>query len=284
MRLNKIITLCIVFLPFISFSQNREYKYTKMFWTETIFSGKIKGKFGYQVDYQYRRSADPNTVEGGDHNNIFKNPLQQVVRPWIYYQPNDAIRFSLSPLGWWGNWSESGSNLQFTPEFRITPQVTLNQKFGRVVISHRYRYEFRFFGDKKSAENGWDFSKGYYNFNDDMHTRSRLRYFIRALVPLNNATLKPGTFYVNTYNEIFVNIGKSVGNTNLFDQNRFFLGLGYRFNPLFRLEAGYLSQTVFRLNNAAKNNVDQNNVLSVFIIFDDFNKFFQRKEKVKEPK
>lgn len=284
MRPTKLTALCLLLLPVFSFSQNREYKYTKMFWTETVFAGKIKGKFGYQVDYQYRRSADPNTTEGGDHNNIFKNPLQQVVRPWIYYQPSDAVRFSISPLGWWANWSGSGSNLQFTPEFRITPQLTLNQKFGRLVVTHRYRYEFRFFGERRPAESGWDFSKGYQNFNDEMHTRSRMRFLLRIFVPLNNPTLKPGTLYINTYNEIFVNIGKSVGSSNLLDQNRFFLGLGYRFNPIFRLEGGYLSQTVFRLNNAAKNNVDQNNVLAFFIIFDDFNKFFKRKEKVEEVK
>ncbi len=285
MRFIKFSHFCLLLIVAVNVKgQNRDYQYTKMFWTETIVAGKIKSKFGYQLDYQYRRSAEPNLQTGGDHNNIFTKPFQQVVRPWIHYQANEKIRLSLSPIGWWGTWSGSHNNLQFVPEFRICPQVTLNQFFGRVTISHRYRYEFRFFGDKKTAESGWDATQGYNHFTDDMHTKGRIRYFIRAITLLNNTKLDVGTFYLNIYNEIFLNTGKSVANTNLLDQNRLFCGAGYRFNTLFRLEAGYLSQTAFRFNNVTKDNIEQNNVLQLFLIFDDFNQIFKKKSQEGETK
>jgi hypothetical protein len=40
--------------------------------------------------------------------------------------------------------------------------------------------------------------------------------------------------------EIFLNVGKKIV-TNVFDQNRWFVGLNMAFSPSFSLEAGYLN-------------------------------------------
>lgn len=274
------ILLCYLFaylLPVLAFSQNREYISNKMFWTETTFAGKIKNKFSYQIDYQYRRSADAENVEGGNHTNIFKNSYQQMLRPWLHYQVNDALRVSISPFGFWGTWSEFSDNRFFVPENRISLQAILNQKMGRLTITHRYRYEFRFIGDRRNVENSWNLYESQ-EFFSMANTRNRLRYYLRALVPINNATLKHNTVYVNVYNELFINMGKAVRNTNLIDQNRFFAGLGYRFKSDIRLEVGYLNQLAFRFNNALQNNIEQNDALQIFLIFDDFNRFFRTKK------
>jgi len=286
MQIRLLSFILVFFIAASGYSQsNREYIQNKMFWTETVITGKIAGKFSYQFDYQYRRSADAENVKEGNHDNIFKNPFQQVLRPWVHYQVAEGVRFSLSPIGWWGSWSNDASRVLFFPEFRITPQVTLNQKVNRIVLSHRYRYEFRFQGDKEDVGSGWNVSQGYENFGASSHKKGRFRYLLRALVPINNATLKHGTFYGHIYNEIFLNTGSIIKNTNLVDQNRFFAGLGYRFHEDIRLEIGYLNQTAFRFNNTLQNNIEQNNVLQIFLYFDDFNKFFKRKkaEEIKQP-
>lgn len=264
-------------------AQNREYVRNKMFWSEIVLTGKIKGKFSYQLDYQYRRSADADNVNGGDHDNLFKNAFQQVLRPWLHYQAMDVLRLSVSPIGFWGTWGETANSLYVVPENRITLQATLNQKLNRVTITHRYRYEFRFIGNRMDAADTWNI---YHNqeFGGSDVEKGRMRYFLRALVPINHKVISPKTFYVDAYNEIFLNVGKQVASTNLFDQNRLFVGLGYRFGHDIRVEAGYLSQTVFRFNNALKNNVDQNDVLQVLVFFDDFNGLFRRKKKEPEAK
>jgi hypothetical protein len=271
----------VLLLSTLGFAQaNRDYIKTRMFWSEFIFMGKVKGKFLYQVDYQYRRTADAEDVKGGNSTDIFAHPFQQVVRPWIHYQPNDAIRFSLSPLGWWGTWGVNSTGTNFIPEFRICPQITLNQKLGRITFNQRYRYEFRFFGYKEQAANGSDYApdNSYDGFDLTPNRKGRFRYFLRSITPLNNNTLIAKTFYINAFDEIFVGIGGKVKNQNLLDQNRFFCGLGYKFEGDFRIELGYLSQTAFKFNNAGQNNVEQNNIIQAFVIFDNFNKFFMKKE------
>lgn len=271
--------LLFLLLPFLSISQNREYVSNKMFWTETTVAGRIKNKFSYQVDYQYRRSADAENVKGGNHDNLFKNAFQQMLRPWLHYQVNESLRISASPIGFWGTWSESADALSCVAENRISLQAILNQKMNRITITHRYRYEFRFIGDKQRTNNTWDMFESPEFSGDGIQTKGRMRYYLRALVPLNNSTLLHNTFYINAYNEIFLNTGKAVRNTNLIDQNRLFVGLGYRFPIDVRLEVGYLNQTAFRFNNALQNNVEDNDVLQIFLIFDDFNKFFKKKKK-----
>ena len=259
----------LVFMLSVSaFAQsNREYVTSKMFWSEVVVVGKIKNKFSYQFDYQYRRAANADDATGANVNtsNMFAHPFQQVLRPWIHYQLNNDVRFSLSPMGWWGTWNAGNSKTTFIPELRICPQITLNQKLGRMIISQRYRYEFRFFGNTKQVMNGWDLDpdNSYYNLSDDNHRKGRFRYFFRTLIPLNNANLKTNTLYINAFDEVFLNIGKQVKNTNLLDQNRLFLGVGYRFEKEFRVELGYLSQTAFRFNNSTQTNVEQNNILQI---------------------
>src|ERR1700761_8355798 len=76
----------------------------KSFWFETNIGGSITAnkRWQYQIDYQYRRMADASYVVGGNHSNIFKDPYQQVFRPWIHYWAIPGqVRLSLSPLGYW---------------------------------------------------------------------------------------------------------------------------------------------------------------------------------------
>ena len=51
-------------------------------------------------------------------------------------------------------------------------------------------------------------------------------------------------------NEVFLNVGdKSAVNGKVFDQNRFYLALGYRLSAEFDIEAGYLNQYVSGSND-----------------------------------
>jgi hypothetical protein len=60
------------------------------------------------------------------------------------------------------------------------------------------------------------------------------------------------------YEEIFIGFGKNV-NENIFDQNRIGILFGYRFNPIVRIEAGYLNQ-ILQLGREVNNrNVFQQN-------------------------
>ena len=104
------------------------------------------------------------------------------------------------------------SNAQATvQEHRIYQQFITKQNIGTVALQHRYRFEQRFIeGDFKT----------------------RFRYFLGINIPF-----KESNYYTSFYNEIFLN-----GDGNVFDRNRIYSGIGYRFNSKVRFEFGYMSQ------------------------------------------
>jgi hypothetical protein len=261
------------------------------FWTETVFNGIVHNKWKWQLDYQYRRMSDASDIKDAS-GNLFKNSFQHVYRPWIHYQVNDNVRLSLSPLGFWETWTpaiEAGGNKKIQPEFRICPQLTLTSKIGRVTIDQRYRCEFRYLGTKVDdlKTNEFGYSKG--TDFPDANRKTRLRYFIRAIIPLGkHQTLENNTFYITTWNELFLSVGKKIYNDKIWDQNRTFCLLGYKPNMAFpmRFELGYGMQVANRFSGKlvngllteTGNKMERNNILQVYIIFENFNKLFKRKE------
>jgi len=71
-----------------------------------------------------------------------------------------------------------------TDEHRIFQQFITRQSIGRVKALHRYRFEQRWIERAFSL---------------------RFRYFLSLNIPLNNKDMVDKTFYLSTYNEIFIN-------------------------------------------------------------------------------
>lgn len=112
-------------------------------------------------------------------------------------------------------------------EHRIWQQFLSRQTIGRVIFTHRYRFEQRFF-------EGDDF-------------RLRYRYFLGANIPLNKPKMEAQTLYLSLYNEIFIN-SNNTDNPAFFDRNRLFGAMGYQVKPGLRFEVGMMRQSV---NNTA---------------------------------
>ncbi|MDJ1472715.1 DUF2490 domain-containing protein [Cytophagaceae bacterium DM2B3-1] len=255
-----------------------------MFWSETNISGSISRKVRLQLDYQYRTQGISDDLESQRVSNqvsdtrrgLFTHAYQQVFRPWIAYQASKYFRVSLSPVGWWGTWRPTADNkTTFEPELRTTTQVLFSYPLGRVIFEQRFRYEFRFFGNRLLTDGSQ--GKDYYsNLWDNTTRKGRLRYMTRIFVPLNQPQMKEKTLYLAASDEIMIGMGSNVIHEKIFDQNRLYVGLGYKFTPQFRLEAGYVNQfqPQKRLADGSKNS-DINNVLQVFIVIDDINKILK---------
>jgi hypothetical protein len=114
-------------------------------------------------------------------------------------------------------------------EHRIFQQFTSKQQIGRLKINHRYRFEQRFV---------------------ESNFKMRFRYFIGLQIPVTKKT--KNSFYLSTYNEIFLNTKSAV-----FDRNRLYGGLGFKVNKNLRFEFGYMNQ-FFETNSR-----DQLNVISL---------------------
>ncbi|WP_018341476.1 DUF2490 domain-containing protein [Cytophaga aurantiaca] len=288
----------------------RAYTQRKSFWFEANISGSIDSlqRWQYQIDYQYRRMADASYIQGGNQGNIFKDPYQQVIRPWIHYWViPQKLRFSLSPLGYWITWTppQEGSVYKVDgqdqgqavfPEFRICPQVTVNSQLGRLLFSNRYRYEFRLIGDRSQSTTFMDDLGAGYSFypnpngsgNGSSH-QGRLRWQIRAQLLLNSPKMQKNTVYINAWNELFIGMGKHVDYQKMLNQNRTVALFGWKLPTQYpiRIEAGITYQVNFLYNidqvptqptvSYGKRNVEANTAYTVYIIFDEFHTLFKKK-------
>ena len=113
-------------------------------------------------------------------------------------------------------------------EWRSWIQFNMTQYEKRLKLEHRYR-----------AEQRWT-SNGF---------RNRFRYRLNTALPLNNKKIETGTYYLTAFNEIFF-----TNRAPYFERNRAFLGAGYEFSPLFTIQAGYLHQFDYRINDETGRN------------------------------
>ncbi|WP_343634296.1 DUF2490 domain-containing protein [Fluviicola sp.] len=104
-------------------------------------------------------------------------------------------------------------------ENRVWAEFLLKTNGKRIQFDHRYRFEYRFIQKWNSALDG--FTSNYDGTTDE--DRYRFRYRLQAFVPINHKTMQAKTFYANVSNEIMF-----THKLPYFNQNRFFVGLGYK--------------------------------------------------------
>lgn len=107
-------------------------------------------------------------------------------------------------------------------ENRLWQQFNMRNNIGRILFDHRYRTEQRWIGS-----------------NNNTRYLNRLRYLLRATVPLNKKEIEENTVFLSVYNEVFLHISPVP-----FDRNRLYGAIGYQFLPKANIQLGYLAQTV----------------------------------------
>lgn len=238
--------LCVVFRSFaqklIANQRNAWVLYTG--------NHKISKKFGVHTEYQWRRA------------DFFNDWQQSLARVGIDYYQNPNITFTVGyasiisyPYG------DQAINHQ-SHENRIWEQVNLKAKYGRFDLQHRYRIEQRMIDN-------WSNSTGSFVQGKDNY-RNRVRYRIMVNVPLSRKEMANNTLFLNVNDEVFLGFGKGIAK-NILDQNRFITSLGWRFNPNFNIQLGYLNQMVFKTDGIK---VERNHTLWISTTYNiDFTKF-----------
>ena len=207
-------------------------------------------KWSGHLEYQWRR------------DNYITNWQQSLLRTGINYHANSNTTLRMG-YAWaetyaYGDYPINAFGKTFT-EHRMYEVATLTQRTGSLDLSHRIMLEQRWLPRYISAASAKP---------DEWLFMNRARYMLRLQQSLKGKTLEDKEPYVAAYDEIFVGFGKNV-NENIFDQNRLGLLLGYRFSPVFRLEAGYISQIAQLAREIGGRNVFQHN--NGFIINSFFN-------------
>lgn len=200
----------------------------------------LSPKWSLHTEYQWRRDE------------VIRSPQQSLLRIGINRTVHPALTLHTG-YAWiltypYGEYPLNTQGRTF-PEHRVYEQAVVTQRIGRVDLLHRYRLEQRWIGRflDPAAERA-----------DDFLYLNRARYMLRVQVPLQGPTLQNGEFYAGAYDEVFVGFGKNVGE-NVFDQNRLSAFLGFRLNPSFRFEVGYLQQIAQLGREIAGRNVFQYN-------------------------
>ena len=168
---------------------------------------------------------------------------QSLIRPGLGYALTDQ---STVWLGYAHVWNELPDNTDIQ-EDRIWEQYMWSGKTPLGAFTSRSRLEQRW------QENGGD-------------TGSRFRQFFKFAWPI---AFLPATDFV-VWDEAFVNLyqtdwGPRVQAHQGLDQNRGFVGIGYRISPDVKTEIGYMNQYI-PSHSAANDRM--NNILSVTVFFD----------------
>ena len=206
-------------------------------WVLYTGNHKISEKFGIHTEYQWRRA------------DFFNEWQQSLLRVGLDYHYNSTISFTVgyaSILSY--KYGEQPISHEIT-ENRIWEQVNLKAKYGRFDMQHRYRMEQRLIDN-------WTNSSGFFVQGKDNY-RNRVRYRMMVNVPLSRKEMTNNTLFLNVNDELFLGFGKGISK-NILDQNRFITALGWRFNPNFNIQIGYLNQMVFKTDGV---NIERNHTL-----------------------
>ena len=193
---------CVLMLPYISIAQSSDFGN----WLIYIVNKKVNSKWNIHNEVQYRNYDAIGDLE------------QLLLRTGLGYNLSENNHNLLLGYGYIlsQNYIADTQNKMDVNEHRIFQQFTSKQNVGSVSLSHRYRFEQRFVES--------DF-------------KMRLRYFLAFKVPILKTETSPTKLYLSAYNEVFLNTESDV-----FDRNRVYGGLGYQLNKNVRIEAGYMSQ------------------------------------------
>ncbi|NWF82902.1 MAG: DUF2490 domain-containing protein [Bryobacteraceae bacterium] len=193
-------------------------------WYNWFGHHQIAGKFGAHTEVQFRRSGWGETWQ------------QLLMRYGATYDLNSSLRVVVGygyirtyPYG------EAPSVHPF-PEHRIWEDLHWHRRKQRHTMLNRFRVEQRYIGlVARDSDGGLNVKRWNYE--------NRFRWMLRETFPLG----KPGSLrqgpYMTAYNEFWVNFGPGAS-AHWFDQNRAYLGAGYRFNRLWAMDAGYMHQII----------------------------------------
>lgn len=211
-----VLCLCqISFAQSIDIPEEKVIKNSSEVWLGLYTKYRISERAFYYGEYHVRRKKG------------LQDMGQIYLRFGISYLVSKYFEFTagfVNPWYWAPN-PEAPNIDKVVPQFRGWQQLLFVSPFDRLKIYHQLRFEQRFRRD--------------YLEGSPFKLTHRFRYKLTAYYPLNKEHLENKAIYLSTYNEIFIQAGKSIVYDHLED-NRVFLGLGYIINDKMQIQSGYM--------------------------------------------
>lgn len=218
-----------------------QYANNQNAWFMYFGDHKVSERWGVHLEAQLRRA------------DLGQNPQQLLLRTGINYHLNAQVFTTLGycfvetyPYG------EFPVGTTF-PEHRLWEQIQIKNQLGSIEWVNRLRLEQRWL--QLPVRDG---ETGIFEPGDAVYS-NRFRLLNRASLPFKGKTIGDNSLYFTVYDELLINFGKNVA-SNIFDQNRAYIALGYKIPKVGRLELGYLFQTIQKSDGVK---IERNHTLQV---------------------
>ncbi len=226
---------------------------------QTVEDFQFWGQIAAQGNFGFINPNNPDLkkfrwwMEGqGRFGNDASQFSQSLVRPGLGYALTDKV------VVWagyaWAPTCEPLNRVGCFDEHRIWQQVTWADNFSFGRLSARSRFEERFFNHQTPIPG-----------NDDV--AYRFRQLVKLAVPM--PAVDPNLSFI-VQSELFIAMN-TVDNPGFisrgYDQNRAFVGLGYKVNQYATVELGYMNQFINRPHSARPDQMMHNFVANLFLNF-----------------
>lgn len=216
--------------------QKKIYQHYEQIWFQYFNQTRISDKWALWFDAGYRTKDD-----------LVKGTSTLLARIGAIYNLNKTTRL----MGGYAFFNAYPLEVDIEipqPEHRLWQQVQIQQDYAKLTMTNTIRFEQRW--RKKIIPPD--------QYDDEFNFNYRLRFGINIQYPLLNKRNEAGDLSWIIGNELMLNFGKQIV-YNYLDQNRFFTGVRYYFNPTNSLVLLYMnsySQTnvkaLYRVFNVAR--------------------------------
>ncbi|NJM79994.1 MAG: DUF2490 domain-containing protein [Flavobacterium sp.] len=211
----------LIFYSSFNFAQeSKVINKQQIIWYTYIFNSSLSTKWSVVTDIQERHFVNPTAQHLWAIRSNFKRDLGNQwdfgIGGMLFCQRSNTPEASTLPT---------------IPELRPHFEFNNKQKLWKGTLSHRYRFESRFF--QNLHENKLASGFAFRNF--------RFRYLVGYTLSLvNKNESNDVVLSVKLQDEIMLNFGNKIV-TNVFDQNRIYIGFNYSMSKRIALEMGYLN-------------------------------------------
>jgi Protein of unknown function (DUF2490) len=187
-------------------------------WFGVLNQTRLSNKWGTWTDIHLRFKND------------FVKEKSTLILPrlGLTYYVNDDVRITAG-YAYIDNYPDGAREIT-QPEHRPWQQIQWHTKYPKIRLMQWLRLEERY---RRKVQNNNTLIDGY-NFN------YRIRYNFLFTTPLSKKGFAPQSWQFVLNDEIHINPSKNIV-YNIFDQNRFFIGLSYQITKMSNFQFGYMN-------------------------------------------
>lgn len=196
----------------------RQVSESTQVWTAYFAQTRLSSHWGVWTDLHLRTKE-----------NLLSDLSQGIARIGLMYYLTDHTKLTAG-YAFVNHFPSEGHAFVSQPEHRPWQQIQWQQSSPKIRLTQWIRLEERF---RRRILNNSQLAEGYLS-------GTRIRANLLAAFPLTKKGFSPGGLSLLLNDEVHLNLGRKVV-YNYFDQNRFFVGLGYQLGKHTALQTGYMN-------------------------------------------